>query len=285
MLQRSIMRPRTGTAIALRIPPNDKAKEAVARCQPVSAMIGLRNTPNVKPRMGPLQTNKPVTAPTTTHHGLVNFSPMTLPSRTPGWTAGRPGSLKAISRAGQCCRPSVGALPQDRTLLPDPLLVGFGLPAGELVAPAPLLPGCGGTADRLGSGFHRRGFRRAFKQALALRRAVRAQIGVAGFVADRDDHMGAAGGLCRGFAPAAFETAIKAEPRPCFRELIAATAIRHSSTLDPASVREAIDRISVVRPAQSRPQATGPVVASRRKLGLAQTRCLARRRMRRRSRE
>src|SRR5271157_5699537 len=76
MLQRSIMRPRTGTAPAPRIPPTDNANEVVPRCHPVSAMIGLRNTPNVKPRTGPLQTNKPVTAPTTTHQGLVNRNPM-----------------------------------------------------------------------------------------------------------------------------------------------------------------------------------------------------------------
>lgn len=81
MLQRSIMRPKIGTAMALRIPSHDKAKEAVLRCQPVSAMIGLRNTPNVKPRTGPLQTNKPVTAPTTTHHGLVNLNRMTTAPR------------------------------------------------------------------------------------------------------------------------------------------------------------------------------------------------------------
>src|SRR6516165_6670217 len=77
MLQRSIIFPRTGTAMAPRIPPTDNAKDVVLRIHPVSAMIGLRNTPNVKPRTGPLQTNNPVTAPTTTHHGLVNFSPMT----------------------------------------------------------------------------------------------------------------------------------------------------------------------------------------------------------------
>src|SRR5215472_8922810 len=78
MLQRSIIRPRTGTAIAERIPPKDSANEVVLRCQPVSAMIGLRNTPKVKARTGPLQTNRPVTAPTTTHQGLVNLSPKTL---------------------------------------------------------------------------------------------------------------------------------------------------------------------------------------------------------------
>src|SRR5271166_910014 len=241
MLQRSIMRPRTGTAMAPRIPPTDNANEAVLRCQPVSAMIGLRNTPNVKPRTGPLQTNKPVTAPTTTHQGLVNFSPITLLRTLPPPTRECGGDQESGS-----------TLSKDRALSPNPLLVGFELPAGELIAPAPMLPRCGGTADRLGAGFHRRRFGRAFEQALALRRPIRSQIGIAGFVAYRDEHTGAAGGLCGGFVPAAFETAIEAEACPRLREVVAATAIRHSTTLDPASIRETIDRISVGSRSSSR---------------------------------
>src|SRR6516225_9808648 len=174
ILQRSIMRPSTGTAMAPRIPPTDKANEAVLRCHPVSAMIGLRNTPNVKPRTGPLQTNKPVTAPTTTHQGLVNFSPMT--GCLPRAAVSRPGSVAAIKRAGQRYRESAGPFSKDRAFTPNPLLVGFEFPPGELVAPAALMPGCGSTANRLGAGFHRRRFRRAFEQALALRRPIRSKI-------------------------------------------------------------------------------------------------------------
>jgi hypothetical protein len=222
--------------MAPRIPPPDNAKDLVLRIHPVSAMIGLRKAPNVKPRTGPLQTNKPVTAPTTTHQGLVNFSPMTRllprlrmdrrPTRECGGDQERGSTLSSVSRQ----------LPKDRTLLPNPLLVGFELPAGELVAPTPMLAGWSGSADRLGAGFHRRRFRRAFEQALALCGAIRSQIGIAGFVAYRDDHTGAAGSLCGGFVPAACETAIEAEPRPRFGELAAAPAIRHCTTLDPASI-------------------------------------------------
>src|ERR1700732_3090672 len=75
ILQRSIMRPMTGTVSAEHIPPIDSANEAVPRCQPISAMIGFRKTPKVKPSTGPLQTNRPVTAPTTTHQGLVKRIP------------------------------------------------------------------------------------------------------------------------------------------------------------------------------------------------------------------
>src|SRR6516165_7228053 len=242
MLQRSIIFPRTGTAMAPRIPPTDNAKDVVLRIHPVSAMIGLRNTPNVKPRTGPLQTNKPVTAPTTTHQGLVNFSPMTrLPPRY-----GLPTrSVAAISRAGQRCRASAGPFSKDRTFSSNPLLVGFELPAGELVASTGLLPGSGGTPDRLGAGFHRWRFGRTFEQALALRRPIRSQIGIAGFVAYQDDLTGAARGLCGGLVSATFETAIEAEPPPRVGELAAATAIGHSTILDLASIRETIGRISV----------------------------------------
>src|SRR5271154_2244127 len=84
MLQRSIIQPITGTIRALATPPTDSANEAVPRCQPISAMIGFRNTPKVKARTGPLQTNNPVTEPTTTHHGLLNLIPMTFLHRAAG---------------------------------------------------------------------------------------------------------------------------------------------------------------------------------------------------------
>jgi hypothetical protein len=42
------------------------------------------HTIGVKPRTGPLQTNKPVTAPATTHHGLVNFTAMASPPWSDG---------------------------------------------------------------------------------------------------------------------------------------------------------------------------------------------------------
>ena len=85
MLQRSINQPKTGTIIALKMPPNDSANEAWARSQPISAINGFRKTPKVKASTGPLQTNRPVTAPTTTHHGFLKLmptavSPMILPA-------------------------------------------------------------------------------------------------------------------------------------------------------------------------------------------------------------
>ena len=75
MLQRSIMPPITGTIRALTTPPTASANEAVPRCQPISAMMGFRNTPKVKLSTGPLQTNKPATEPTTTHQGFLNLTP------------------------------------------------------------------------------------------------------------------------------------------------------------------------------------------------------------------
>src|SRR5690349_17692376 len=74
MLQRSIRKPKTGTIIALKIPPNDSANEAWARSQPISAINGFRNTPKVKASTGPLQTKSPATAPTTTHHGFLKLT-------------------------------------------------------------------------------------------------------------------------------------------------------------------------------------------------------------------
>src|SRR5690242_15667608 len=73
MLQRSIRKPKTGTITALTKPPNDRANEAWARSQPISAINGFRNTPKVKASTGPLQTKSPATAPTTTHHGFLKL--------------------------------------------------------------------------------------------------------------------------------------------------------------------------------------------------------------------
>src|SRR6266446_2605796 len=60
------------------------------------------------------------------------------------------------------------------------------------------------------------------------RRAVRARIGVAGLVADRDDHTGAARDFGGGFLSAAFEAAIETKPFPGFRKLVSAPTIWHS---------------------------------------------------------
>jgi hypothetical protein len=74
----SALLPTGGTTSALTTPPNAIANDAVPRCNPKSAMIGFRNTPKVKVSTGPLQTKRPVTAPTTTHQGLVNLMRTTL---------------------------------------------------------------------------------------------------------------------------------------------------------------------------------------------------------------
>src|SRR6266851_7716988 len=54
-------------------------------------------------------------------------------------------------------------------------------------------------ADHPSSSFHPRCLGRTLQQALTLRRPVRAQIGVAGLVAYRGDHTGAARDFCAGF--------------------------------------------------------------------------------------
>src|SRR5947209_12899984 len=79
MLQRSIIRPSTGTVSAEQMPPNDNANDAVPRCHPMSAMIGFRKTPKVNPSTGPLQTTRPPTAPATTHQGFVKLSRIAAP--------------------------------------------------------------------------------------------------------------------------------------------------------------------------------------------------------------
>jgi hypothetical protein len=140
---------------------------------------------------------------------------------------------------------SSGPLAKDRAFLANTLLVGFELPAGEFVTPALLLLAPSGVADRLATDVHRRRFGRAFQQVLTLRRWVRSEVGIARFVADRDDHTAAAGGLQLGLGLTAFETAIKAEALPRFGEFIPATAMGHSTTL---TLHRPIGRISVGGP-------------------------------------
>src|SRR5580704_7266513 len=120
MLQRSIMRPMTGTVSAEHIPPIDSASEAVPRCQPISAMIGFRKTPKVKPSTGPLQTNRPVTAPTTTHQGLVKRIR----------TASSRGALRAIlARRAAAGDAQLGEGSPLIRMLPSGLFGGGQLPA------------------------------------------------------------------------------------------------------------------------------------------------------------
>ena len=88
-------------------------------------------------------------------------------------------------------------------------LVGFEFPAGKFVLSRPDPSWFGSAADRLVTGVHWRGLRRSFEQTLALRRPVGAEISIAGFVADRSDHLGAPGDLCGSLGPAAFEAAVK----------------------------------------------------------------------------
>jgi hypothetical protein len=94
-------------------------EDAVPRCHPISAMIGFRKTPKVKPSTGPLHTTRPPTAPTTTHHGLVKLSRMLFLPR-------RRHSRIAVS----CGRPGVQS-----GLLTGPLPL-FGSPAYRALPPA-----------------------------------------------------------------------------------------------------------------------------------------------------
>src|SRR6266849_7650972 len=101
MLQRSIIQPITGTIRALTTPPTENANEAVPRCQPISAMIGFKNTPKVKASTGPLQTNKPVTAPPTTHQGLLNLLPKMSSRDAAGLGPGLESILSRRAQPGQ----------------------------------------------------------------------------------------------------------------------------------------------------------------------------------------
>src|SRR5882762_7604016 len=104
MLQRSIIQPITGTIMALTMPPTESASEAVPRCQPISAMIGFKNTPKVKASTGPLQTNKPVTEPPTTHQGLLNRMPKMSSRDAAGLDARVGGHPIASGSAGPMAR-------------------------------------------------------------------------------------------------------------------------------------------------------------------------------------
>src|SRR5215472_17515078 len=134
-----------------------------------------------------------------------------------------------------------GDFPKYRALLPDALPVGLELPAGKFVVPAPFSCGSGGAADRLRTGLHRRRLCRAFEQAPTLRRAIRTQISVAGFVADRRDHLSAARNLCGGLFFPAFETAIETQLRAGVGVFATAAAIRHYRglrlTAEPSRIR------------------------------------------------
>src|SRR5260370_21015056 len=98
MLQRSTIQPITGTISALTTPPIERASDAVQRCTPISAMIGFKNTPKVKASTGPLQTNRPVTEPPTTHQGLLNLMPK-LSSHGPARPATRVVGHPIVSRS------------------------------------------------------------------------------------------------------------------------------------------------------------------------------------------
>src|SRR5215469_3491674 len=141
------------------------------------------------------------------------------------------GRMAHPAAAGNPDRRASGSVGGDfskyRALLPDALLVGLELPAGKFVAPAHFSGGSGGAADRLMAGLHRRRLCRTFEQAPTLRRAIRTQISVAGFVADRRDHPGGARNLCRVLLFTAFETAVEAQLRAGVGVFVTAPAIRH----------------------------------------------------------
>jgi len=117
---------------------------------------------------------------------------------------------------------------KDRPLLPHTLLVGLELPPGKFVTPVLVWSWAGGAADLWGGIFHWRGLGRTLEQTPALRRAIRTQIGIAGFMTDGRDHLGATGCLRCGLGSAAFETAVESKPRPRVGKFVAAAAaVRH----------------------------------------------------------
>ena len=142
------------------------------------------------------------------------------------------------------CSSIAWQLSQYRSLSAYSLLVGLELPASEFVTPALCRSRLGGVADYPSASFHSRCLGRALEQALALRRLIRAEVGVAGLVAYRDDHTRAARDFCRGFLFAAFEAAIETEPRPCLGERLAAPANRHYRDLPATTERLMIRSIS-----------------------------------------
>src|SRR6266446_930715 len=120
-----------------------------------------------------------------------------------------------------------GQFSKNRSLSAYPLLVGLEFPAGEFVPPVLYLPRAGGAAVHSSISFHPRRLGRALEQALTLHRLIRAQIGVAGLVAYRGDHQGAAGDFRGGFLLAAFEAAVETKPRPGFGKLVPTATIWH----------------------------------------------------------
>ena len=82
--------------------------------------------------------------------------------------------------------------------------------------------------DYSSASFHPGCFGRALEQALALCRLVRAQIGVAGLVAYRGDHTGAARDFGGRFFCAAFETTVETKSCPGFGKLSSTPTIWHS---------------------------------------------------------
>jgi hypothetical protein len=97
---RSIPRPRIGVVTALRRVARDSANETVERGHCMSTAIGLRNTPEVKKRTGPLHTHSPTTAPATTHQGLPSLALRTASSGLPTKRAymGSPDGRGALRR-------------------------------------------------------------------------------------------------------------------------------------------------------------------------------------------
>src|SRR5215472_5187650 len=172
-------------------------------------------------------------------------------ARTPDIASLLDAALSALRQDGSsgCRRQSrspaacsvAGDFPKYRPLLPDALSVGLELPAGKFVAPAPFSCGSGGATDRLRTGLHRRRLCRAFEQAPTLRRAIRTQISVAGFVADRRDHLGAASNLCSGRLFPALETAVETQLRAGVGVFVTAATIRHYRgsrlTVEPPRIR------------------------------------------------
>ena len=110
--------------------------------------------------------------------------------------------------------------------MPHAPLVRLELPAGEFVSLA-FRRSWPRRAAEGRAGLNRRGLRGALQEALALRRAIRAQIGVTRFMTDRRDHMGPARGFSRGLCGSAFETAIETELGSRLGKFVAAAAIGH----------------------------------------------------------
>jgi hypothetical protein len=121
-----------------------------------------------------------------------------------------------------------GQFSKYRSLSAYSLLVGLEFPTGQFVASASCPLGLGSAADHSGTRFHPGCLGRALEQALTLRLLIRAEIGVAGFMAYRRNHPGAARDLCCGFVLAAFEAAVEPKPRPGFGKLVPTPTIWHS---------------------------------------------------------